>query len=916
MPRPPAIAATPGIHAILGPTNTGKTHLAIERMLRHRNGVIGLPLRLLAREVYDRIAARRGAAAVALITGEEKIVPDHAHYMVCTAEAMPTEQRFDYLAVDEIQLCADAERGHVFTDRLLRARGTVETVFLGSDRMRPRIAQLVPEAQLAGSNRLSRLSHAPRARLDRLPPRTAVVAFSSEEVYAIAERIRQNRGGAAVVLGALSPRTRNAQVELFQSGEVETIVATDAIGMGLNLDIDHVAFAALSKFDGLSHRDLFDDELGQIAGRAGRHRKPGSFGVAGNVPALPPATARAIEEQRFPPVRRLAWRNPILDFSSLPALVHSLNQEPDLPNLARMREGFDARALTLLADTPGIASKTGSPAALRLLWDACRIPDYSKLSPSHHAGIVGEVFEFLVSVSGRVSEDWMHRNLERVDNGSGDIATLSGRLAHARTWQYIANQPAWLDDPAHWRGRTRAIEDRLSDALHQRLVARFVDRRMIALAKGKAGNARPAISLAQDDSVLVEGELVGTLACCQFYPFQERSASMSERERTALNAAVRPILASRATKIANSVDGTFDLGPDATVLWNGAPLARLTNGTEILRPEFTALVDKAAAPEDLTRIQMRVQAWLTGRVESLFAPLIALRENQELTGTGRGIAFRISEKLGILPRREVSKEIGSLSQAERRPLRALGVRFGYRYLFVPALLRPEATRWRLMLWGLAQDRRDIAPPPPGLANLPTDLTAPEDYYPVSGFHRCGARAVRIDLLERLDDFIRKADTGEGFESNQDMLSVSGCSPNELCEVLEGLGYVAERRERKTPPNTAPVADTEPAEASPDPVPAENLAEVPPKEKDSVTEPSTEPGPSVVHFFRRPPRPRRSGRKTAKPRSHASGQVKPSRNRKARPDKNRSSRPAPRRKPPDPNSPFAVLATIDWSKKTD
>ncbi|MCB1405940.1 MAG: helicase, partial [Rhodobacteraceae bacterium] len=470
------------VTAVLGPTNTGKTHHAIERMLSHRTGVIGLPLRLLAREVYDRIVALRGPSVVALVTGEERIVPPRTQYWVCTTEAMPLEIGADFVAIDEIQLCSDPDRGHVFTDRLLHARGLLETVFLGSDTMRGAIAALVPGVQFQRKDRLSELTYAGSRKIARMPARSAIVAFSVENVYAIAELIRRQKGGCALVMGALSPRTRNAQVELYQNGDVDYLVATDAIGMGLNLDIKHIAFAGTAKFDGRRMRALNPDELAQIAGRAGRHTASGTFGVTGEARPMAPEVVEAIETHQFLPVRKLHWRNARLEFGTHERLIASLEQQTRDEWLTRVRESDDLVALKMLTAMPEVLGRLRDPRDVRLLWDVCRIPDFRGISPTEHAGLLAHLFGFLHD-GGRVPADWLATNIARIDRVQGDIDTLSRRLAFIRTWTYVAQRTGWVDDESHWRGETRAVEDRLSDALHERLTAAFVDRRTSILLR-------------------------------------------------------------------------------------------------------------------------------------------------------------------------------------------------------------------------------------------------------------------------------------------------------------------------------------------------------------------------------------------------------------------------------------------------
>jgi len=508
---------TRNLVAVLGPTNTGKTHLAIERMLAHASGMIGLPLRLLAREVYNRVADRVGADQVALITGEEKIVPPAPRFRVCTVEAMPSETDAAFLAVDEIQLAGDLERGHVFTDRLLNLRGREETLLLGAATMRGIVEKLLPGINVVTRPRMSLLTYSGSKKITRLPRRSAVVAFSADEVYAIAELIRRQRGGAAVVLGSLSPRTRNAQVELFQSGDVDFLVATDAIGMGLNLDVDHVAFASDRKFDGYQFRRLSAAELAQIAGRAGRHIRDGTFGVTSRVGDFEDALVEAIESHRFDAVKTVQWRNRDLDFSSLKALKDSLDRAPERDGLTKAPISEDVAVLDISCRDEVVAALADSPKRVAVLWDVCQIPDYRKIAPANHAEMVATIFRFLVR-DGTIPDDWFDRQVAFADRTDGDIDTLANRIAHIRTWTFAANRPQWLADPYQWQERTRAIEDRLSDALHERLTARFVDRRTSVLMRRLKENAMLEAEITATGDVLVEGQHVGLLQGFRFLP--------------------------------------------------------------------------------------------------------------------------------------------------------------------------------------------------------------------------------------------------------------------------------------------------------------------------------------------------------------------------------------------------------------
>ncbi|MEO0357660.1 MAG: helicase-related protein, partial [Pseudomonadota bacterium] len=551
------MAQSSRIVAVLGPTNTGKTHYALERMLAHRTGVIGLPLRLLAREVYDRVVAAKGPSVVALITGEERIIPDRAQYWICTVEAMPDGMATDFLAVDEIQLCADPERGHVFTDRLLHARGLHETLFMGAETMRPAIAALVPRAQFMKRERFSTLTYAGAKKLSRMVPRSAIVSFSVDNVYGIAELLRRQKGGAAVVMGALSPRTRNAQVEMYQNGDVDFLVATDAIGMGLNLDVTHVAFSATSKFDGRRMRPLMPNELAQIAGRAGRHMKDGTFGVTGEASPLHEEIVEAIQDSRFAPLKKLYWRNTRLQFGSVNTLIRSLESPTSDDWLTRVRESDDLAALKALAADAEVSARCGDGPSVRLLWECCRIPDFRGISNTEHSGLVGAIFNFLHE-KGRVPDDWLARQIKRIDKTHGDIDTLSKRLAFIRTWTYVAQRKGWLEDQQHWQGETRAVEDRLSDALHAALTQRFVDRRTSMLLRRLKQKESLVADVNDKGEVTVEGQFVGRLAGFRFQ--QDSSATPDEAKtlRQASLQALAPEFHLRSERFYNAPDTEID----------------------------------------------------------------------------------------------------------------------------------------------------------------------------------------------------------------------------------------------------------------------------------------------------------------------------------------------------------------------
>lgn len=613
------------VTAVLGPTNTGKTHFAIERMLAHQSGMIGLPLRLLAREVYERVVAVKGAHAVALITGEEKIVPKSPTHWVATVESMPIDIGAEFMAIDEIQLAADFERGHVFTDRLISARGRSETIFLGSDTMRPLIAKLVPGVQFIGRPRFSDLAYTGARKLTRLPRRSAIVAFSSDAVYSIAELVRRQRGGAAVVMGALSPRTRNAQVALYQNGDVDFLVATDAIGMGLNMDIDHVAFAATEKFDGTVRRPLRANELAQIAGRAGRHMNDGTFGVTADAEPLEGELVEAIENHRFDPVRVIQWRNSNLDFGSIEALDRSLDMLPPTRGLTRARAADDQLVLRILGAEENVKAMVHDASGVKRLWQACQIPDFRKSTPEEHARLIGGIFEHLMSNEGVLPEDWLNGQVSRLDNIEGDIDAIAQRIAHIRTWTYVANRPDWLADAVQWQERARAVEDRLSDALHEKLTQRFVDRRTSVLMRRLREDEEFAATIDGEGEVLVEGEYVGRLQGFSFVPDPRAIGIHGRALRAAALKGLAGEIASRAHALTNAPEAAITLSEHGRLWWNGGIVAQLKKGHDPLHPRVELLADDLLSTSARERATERLEEWLAHHVAKILSPLLSVQ---------------------------------------------------------------------------------------------------------------------------------------------------------------------------------------------------------------------------------------------------------------------------------------------------
>ncbi|MGF1628915.1 MAG: helicase-related protein [Kiloniellaceae bacterium] len=807
------------VTAVLGPTNTGKTYLAIDRMLGHSSGMIGFPLRLLARENYDRIVRIKGAGQVALVTGEEKILPPGARYFCCTVESMPVDRPVSFLAVDEIQLCADPERGHVFTDRLLHARGLAETMFLGAETIRPVLQKLVPEAEFVSRPRFSTLTYTGPQKLTRLPPRSAVVAFSAAEVYATAELIRRQRGGTAVVLGALSPRTRNAQVALFEAGEVDYLVATDAIGMGLNLDLDHVAFAKLHKFDGRGRRQLSAQEIGQIAGRAGRHMSDGTFGTTGEVSGLSEELVDAVEDHRFDPVAFVHWRNVDLDFRDPALLLKSLDARPSRPELLLVRNAEDQLALATLARDPEIAQLATSADSVALLWEVCQVPDFRKILSDHHAQLLSQLYLRLMHNHLRLPEDWVGGQLERLDRIDGDIDHLIQRIAHIRTWTYITHRGDWLADNAHWQGRARAIEDALSDALHERLTQRFVDRRSAVLVRRLRGEGALLGAVRKNGEVLVEGEFVGRLEGFEFRPDEAVSGEDARQLLTAARRALTGEMPRRVKRLEQDNDGAFTLVEDR-IAWRGTPFARLAAGDTVLTPRIEVLHSDFLDGPARERLRKRAAVWLTRHIRAQLKPLIKAQD-AELSPPGRGLLFQLVEALGTLPRQPLSGQLKALTKADRKTLAELGVRLGAVSLFMPKLQHPRMLGLRARLWAVRRGCPLPALPQAGAKSF--DLTGQVDPAAVDDFcHAIGYRritrqdrtafALRADVMERLSREVYKlaaaksaADTANtpdkvhpeaatkpqqasAFTATPALCALADCGAGDLEAVLFVLGY--------------------------------------------------------------------------------------------------------------------------------
>lgn len=831
----------PILTAILGPTNTGKTHYAIERMTARSSGVIGLPLRLLAREVYDRIVKLKGAPLCALITGEEKIVPKHAQYFVCTVEAMPTDRRFAFVAIDEVQLAGHPERGHIFTDRLLHMRGTEETLFLGASTIRPLIRELVPKARHDTRERFSTLSHVGPCKLSVLPKRSVIVAFSAPEVYGLAEMMRRYRGGAAVVMGALSPRTRNAQAELYQSGEVDFLIATDAVGMGLNLDADHVAFASLRKFDGYRKRFLNPMEVAQIAGRAGRFRNDGTFGTTGGCTPMDEDLVGRIENHMFEPMRGIEWRNSALDFDSVEALQGSLSKLSGNKRLRRVKAIIDEIGLDRLITDTDVMDTIHNRSEVKRLWEVCQIPDFRNMGVDTHVRLLYDIHSRLSQHKGKLPDDWFSRQVQRLNQMEGSIDLLSARLAQIRTWTYVANKANWLPDVNYWRAATREVEDRLSDALHERLIQKFVDRRTRALMKGLGSMTMLDAKIDDSGKVTVEGHDIGHLAGLKFVTEPGADGLEAKALQSAAAEVVGPEVDRRMTAMIGAQHDIFTLSTDGIIKWGEADIGKLSPGKSLLHPQVDLIgadLGQALLRDHLAaRLSDFVQTEIRTKLEPL-QRIEALTTSTDVVGDARGFAFRMAEHHGLMPRKGNEAVISALDGTARADLRGAGIRFGEYYIFMPDLIKPAAANLLSILKAFAQsaDKGGDGKPYIPFAGI-TSAKMEEGYSEVAlnaaGYSGRGSRILRVDILNRLGDMIRQAKKEAGgpkFQIAMEMMALLGTSYEGAQDVLRALGYQSE---------PAPQKAEKPAEKTKDTKPVDEKAEAPETDEAKPEKPKAE-----------------------------------------------------------------------------
>ena len=788
------------ITAVLGPTNTGKTYLAIETMLSFESGMIGFPLRLLAREVYDKVIKKISLDKVALITGEEKIIPSNAKYFLCTVESMPIDKHLEFVGVDEIQMCSDHERGHIFTDRLLNMRGEKLTMLMGSSTIKNIISKLDGDIEFINRERLSKLTYAGHKKISRIDRKTAIIAFSAEEVYAIAELIRRQKGGAAIVMGSLSPKTRNAQVELYQSGDVDFLVATDAIGMGINMDLDFVYFSNIKKFDGKKLRRLNLSEIGQIAGRAGRYLNDGSFGITGDCKEISPEEVELLENHKFEEIRTLFWRNSNLNFNNPISLIKSLEEKPQVEWLRKIHECEDEKALKYFLKDQKILNREFDKKTLMLLWECCQIPDFVKKTYGNHFEVIGNVFKFLTSKKGLISEDYMRLQLMKLDKLDGNVDSLSNRIANVRTWSYVSNKNNWVENQSYWIEKTKHLEDRLSDRLHEELTKTFIDKRASVLARGLKQDMEFKTEILQNNDVKIDDQFIGKIKGLKLELDLKKGAL--ETDIKSLKKAARQTIGPELEKRVQSIidTGLISLNEDFKIYWNDFPIAKLTTGNDYLNPNFDLIVDDIIEQNTKQKLNDYVNKWIHSKINNVLKSLIDLKNIKENNSSIKALAYQLYENNGVLKRDQVSEYLKNLEQNERKILRDLGVKFGRYHVFLYQLIKPEAVSLRTLLWkNFYQKFHSLKPPTFGLNFLDDKEIKNKNFMLLCGFERFDNFFVRIDILERLFVLIINSSSKENSEIKlvPEMLNLLGCSKDNFKKLLQKMNYKIFEKENET-----------------------------------------------------------------------------------------------------------------------
>ncbi len=779
------------ITAVLGPTNTGKTYLAIETMMSFESGMIGFPLRLLAREVYDKIIKKVDPNKVALITGEEKIIPLNAKYYLCTVESMPIDKNLEFVAVDEIQMCADRERGHIFTDRLLNLRGEKLTMFLGSNTIKKIISNLNADVEFLNKERLSKLSYVGHKKISRIDRKSAIIAFSTEEVYAIAELIRRQKGGAAIVMGSLSPKTRNAQVELYQSGDVDFLVATDAIGMGINMDLDHIYFSNLKKFDGKKLRRLNLSEIGQIAGRAGRYLNDGSFGITGDCNEINSDEVENLETHKFEDIRTIFWRSSNLNFNNTDSLLKSLDEKPKEEWLRRINECEDEKTLKYFLKDLNKYKINNNYKELSLLWECCQIPDFVKKTYGHHLEVVSKVFGFLNSSKGKITNKYMKEQLSSLDKLDGNVDSISNRIANVRTWSYVSNKINWVENQDYWIERTKSLEDKLSDRLHEELTKSFIDKRASVLSRGLKQDTLLNTKIINDKKVVIDEQFIGELKGLKLDLDLKVGALDTDIKslKKAARQSIGPEFQNRIKQIISS--GSIELKDDFKIYWGEFPIARLLPGKDYLKPEFNLIVDDIIDSFDQNKLQIFLEKWINEKINVILKSLIDLKNSKDNRPTIRALSYQLYENNGVVKREEVLNYIKALEQNERKILRNIGVKFGRFHIYLHKLLKPEAVFLRLILWkNFYQKYFDFKPPTFGLNFLDSKKSLNKNFMLICGFEKFDNFFVRIDILERLFILIINSNPDKKNEIllTPEMLNLLGCSKENFLKLIKKMNY--------------------------------------------------------------------------------------------------------------------------------
>jgi len=788
------------ITAVLGPTNTGKTHLAIETMLSFESGMIGFPLRLLAREVYEKVIKKTSLDKVALITGEEKIIPPDAKYFLCTVESMPIDKQLDFVGVDEIQMCADHERGHIFTDRLLNMRGEKLTMLMGSNTIKSIIAKLDDDIEFINRERLSKLTYAGHKKISRINRKTAIIAFSAEEVYAIAELIRRQKGGAAIVMGSLSPKTRNAQVELYQSGDVDFLVATDAIGMGINMDLDYVYFSNLKKFDGRKLRKLNLSEIGQIAGRAGRYLNNGSFGITGDCKEIGAEEVDLIENHKFEEIKMLFWRNSNLNFNSPYSLLKSLEQKPYHDWLKKIHECEDEKALKFFLKDKNLENINMNQNTLSLLWECCQIPDFVKKTYGNHYEVISKVFGFLSGKNGKIPDDYMRIQLMKLDKLEGNVDSLSNRIANVRTWSYVSNKNNWIDNQDYWIEKTKNLEDKLSDRLHEELTKTFIDKRASVLARGLKQDMEFKTEILQNNDVKIDDHYIGKINGLKLELDLKQGAL--ETDIKSLKKAARQSVGPELEKRIDTIIETklIELNDDFKIYWNKFPIAKINTGKDYLSPNLDVIVDEILEQKQKQKLSDFLKKWLDEKINFELKSLIDLKSINQKNSSVKALAYQLYENNGVLKRDQVSEYLKSLGQEERKILREIGVKFGRYHVYLFKLIKPEAVKLRTLLWkNYHQKYFNLKPPTFGLNFIEDKDKRNQNFMLLCGFEKFDNSYVRIDILERLFMLIINTDTDQEKEIKlvPEMLNLLGCNKENFVNLIKKMNYKIIEKENDT-----------------------------------------------------------------------------------------------------------------------